>query len=370
MHATAGDADDYVNATSALQDFGVALVSLIGELLRDANVNIHSVDFRVKQKASASRKISGAGDRYADYADLHDLLGVRVITYFADEVDAAAAALVPEFDVDAANSVDKRAVLDPDRFGYLSLHYVAALSGRRSNLVEYKRFDGRKFELQIRSILQHAWAEIEHDLGYKATGSVPKETRRRFSRLAGLLELADDEFQRLRVDLAQYEDAVKAEINTGAGDLEVDQSTIYALIESGLFDDLSEGIAEIFPATVALRTPRVSVARMSEELTRLGVSRVEAVKSLVGDWAPYALSFARRWLADRPSGRSDSHRTVSRGIGLFYLVYALAAASDETVRSQWAASRMHADSTSLESRVLEVWKSVVDELGPPPSIPR
>jgi hypothetical protein len=61
-------------------------------------------------------------------------------------------------------------------------------------LVEYSTHTGVQFEVQIRSTLQHAWAEIEHDRGYKSEVEVARAVRRRFSRLAGLLELADYEF--------------------------------------------------------------------------------------------------------------------------------------------------------------------------------
>jgi ppGpp synthetase/RelA/SpoT-type nucleotidyltranferase len=53
--------------------------------------------------------------------------------------------------------------------------------------------------------LQHAWAEIEHDLGYKTALGVPRNVRRQFSRLAGLLEIADTEFASIRDRLSSYE---------------------------------------------------------------------------------------------------------------------------------------------------------------------
>jgi hypothetical protein len=63
---------------------------------------------------------------------------------------------------------------------------------------------GIKFEIQMRSSLQHTWAEIEHDLGYKSMYEVPREVRREFSRIAGLLELADESFVRIRSKIADY----------------------------------------------------------------------------------------------------------------------------------------------------------------------
>lgn len=364
MPAPVDDADEYGDATSTLDDFGVALASLISELLRDSGVNVHSVDFRVKARGSATRKIAGNGDRYAGFSDLHDLLGVRVITYFSDEVDSAAAVLVPEFDVDEDNSVDKRSALDPDRFGYLSLHYVASLTDKRSSLVEYRRFAGRQFELQIRSILQHAWAEIEHDLGYKASGTIPREARRRFSRLAGLLELADDEFQRLRVELAAYEKVVEATIVSDSSGLEVDQSTVHALIRSGVLDELSGAVARMFPAQLSPRFSRSFSARMAEELVSLGVDSIESVQSRISSWAPYAAEFARLWIPQE-RGESDISRSVHRGIGLFYLVYALAGASDDATRVRWAQER-RLNGADLAERVKDVWASVVEDLGSPP----
>ena len=75
------------------------------------------------------------------------------------------AALQDQFYIDEKNSVDKRKALGDREFGYLSLHRIAMVSPQRGKLIEYLRFKDEPFEIQIRSILQHAWAEIEHDLG-------------------------------------------------------------------------------------------------------------------------------------------------------------------------------------------------------------
>lgn len=134
-----------------------------------------------------------------------------------------------EFD-DGPNSVDKRKSTDPDRFGYASVHYVLSLKPSRAQLSEYRRFAGLKFELQIRSILQHAWAEIEHDLQYKTEQAVPKEIRRRFARLAGLLELADAEFVGLRGQIHEYQARVATQIRTVPDEVLIDCDSLRAFI--------------------------------------------------------------------------------------------------------------------------------------------
>jgi ppGpp synthetase/RelA/SpoT-type nucleotidyltranferase len=194
--------NDYDRATAGMQAFGLKLEGLIQSTLESNGVQVLSVMSRVKSKASVRRKLERP-DREGDISSLTDIPGIRIITFFRDDVDAVARLIEEEFLIDAERSVDKRAALEPDRFGYLSLHYIAQLNQNRSQLVEYSTYTGVRFEVQIRSILQHAWAEIEHDRGYKSEAEVPKTVRRRFSRLASLLELADDEFLGLRDELAR-----------------------------------------------------------------------------------------------------------------------------------------------------------------------
>lgn len=191
---------EYEKISSRIQEFRLVLERLIQALLEVEGIQIHSVTSRIKSKNSVLRKLQRPG-RVGGIDDLTDMLGVRIITYFQDDVDTVARLIEREFTIDRDNSVDKRALMDPDRFGYLSIHYVARLNLDRIALPEYRSYDNIRFEIQVRSILQHAWAEIEHDLGYKSESSVPREVRRRFSQLAGLLELADKEFLEIRKNL-------------------------------------------------------------------------------------------------------------------------------------------------------------------------
>ncbi|MBP2629718.1 MAG: hypothetical protein H6Q70_346 [Firmicutes bacterium] len=180
------------------QAFTDKMKALVEVILHKQNIPIHSIVSRTKTKYSLQNKIMNAGDKYDRLEKITDLAGVRIITYYEDQIDQIAKVIRQEFCVDEENSVDKRKMLAPDRFGYLSLHLIVKLPVERAQLPEYAQYKECKVEIQIRSILQHAWAEIEHDLEYKNQANVTDETRRHFSRLAGLLEFADLEFEKIR----------------------------------------------------------------------------------------------------------------------------------------------------------------------------
>jgi len=182
-------------------DFTNKMQELVTTLLLNQNVPIHSVVSRIKAESSLKSKIGSGRKKYSKIEDITDLCGLRVITYFEDDVDQVAEIIRKELAIDPIHSIDKRKILPANQFGYLSVHFVASLTSKQLQLSKYKKLKNLKIEIQICSILQHAWAEIEHDLEYKSQIAVSYDVRRRFSRLAGLLEIADLEFTKLRDDL-------------------------------------------------------------------------------------------------------------------------------------------------------------------------
>ncbi len=232
-------------------EFVVKVESLVAEILEKAGVRAHSITSRVKDRESLRKKVARPDKDYAELSDITDVAGVRIITYFEDDVDKVARDLETVFVVDRDNSIDRRKTLDPDRFGYLSLHHVASFGSNRTALLEYRKFIGMKVEIQTRSILQHAWAEMEHDLGYKSQESIPREVRRRFSRLAGLLEIADQEFRRLRDDLEQYREDVSQQIASDPQEVEINKDSLSAFIaESTTVARIDAAIASSYGVNV------------------------------------------------------------------------------------------------------------------------
>lgn len=297
-------------------DLASTAASLIEKILSPALVQVHSVTHRCKNRDSLVLKLAKEDKQYKDISDITDLAALRITTYFAEDVDLIAEIIEKEFLIDEDNSVDKRNRLDPDRFGYQSLHYIASIKSDRCQFIEYARFKSLSFEIQVRSILQHAWAEIEHDLGYKSAAGVPREIRRRFSRIAGLLELADDEFAAIRKELAAYKIKVSAEIQSKPESVEIDNVSLSALAESetSAVRKLSESIARLCGATLK-PTPEDKIDKTVESLRYINITTIASLEKIIHDKLPSILKFAEIWLED------SKYDEIGNMIGLFYLAY-------------------------------------------------
>jgi ppGpp synthetase/RelA/SpoT-type nucleotidyltranferase len=136
--------------------------------------------------------------------EITDLAGIRIIALFEKEIHQISDIIKDLFKIDYKRSEDKSDLLDADKMGYKSIHYIAELNEDKIYATELENFAGLKFEIQIRSILQHAWAEIEHDRNYKFKGKLPKHLQRRFYALAGMLEIADREFNTLSEEVETF----------------------------------------------------------------------------------------------------------------------------------------------------------------------
>ncbi|MEU0532965.1 GTP pyrophosphokinase [Amycolatopsis tolypomycina] len=324
------NADSYDETVSGLDSLGHLITHLLGVLLSNRGMNVHSINYRVKEQQSALQKIVKKAHRYSEYSNLTDLLGIRIITYFEDDVDVVARLIEEEFRVDDENSVDKRGILDSDRFGYLSVHYVLELSDSRSCLVEYSNYQGIKFEVQVRSILQHAWAEIEHDLGYKSSGALPRALKRRFSRLAGLLEIADSEFRQLRDAASDYAREASESIEARPSSLGLDQTTIRLHLSThSQMEELDVAVANALGADRAPKVRRSYLARQAMLLRDLGIEHIDMLNEVVANRFDEIVEFARAFISLEEGGSGALIKlTVPPGIAYGYLVYLLI--SDES----------------------------------------
>ena len=307
----------YESSSQTYSSFASKLRLLLEELL-GSNLQLHSVTARSKSFESLAGKLERGDGKYRTLSDITDLVGVRVITYLHDDVDKVASILAHEFSVDPDNSVDKRALHDPDRFGYMSLHSVLRLNDGRARLAEYRTYLEIPFEVQIRSILQHTWAEIEHDLGYKSTAAIPVAVRRRFSRLAGLLELADLEFAGIRDELTSYRADVQQQISRGPSSAPLDQTSLATFLSSSeIVSQMDRKIAAHQEAKLGAVDDKY-VGTLSVRLQGGGVSNLVQLEELILSHQAETVAFAFEWM-------QQPREILPAGISLFYLGYVLAA---------------------------------------------
>jgi hypothetical protein len=165
---------------------------------------------------------------------------MRSSTLDTEDVDKVAAPVDRLFEVDWENSVDKRKLLEVDSFGYLSLHYIC-----KDPAFPYR------FEVQMRTILQHAWANMNHDTGYKTGVEVPTEYLRNMNRLAGMLELVDEQFSRIRTEINDYRRQVQSLVASGRlEEVPLDGDSYRSFLQLGPFDPLNRRIASVNQAEI------------------------------------------------------------------------------------------------------------------------
>jgi putative GTP pyrophosphokinase len=233
----------YSENKSKFEQLGKKVESIIKELILDNDISIHEIYSRAKEISSFSKKIEG--DKYTDPINqIMDCSGIRVIAYVESDLDKISKIIIDNFEIDNENSVNKTTALGIDKVGYRSIHYIAKLRTDRLKLPEYKKFKDFVFEIQIRTILQHAWAEIEHDKDYKFSGELPSHLKRRFKVLAGVLELADREFNEIANAIDNYSFAVNDETQKGELNIEIDSTSLQTYLDFKLSDLISKDLLD------------------------------------------------------------------------------------------------------------------------------
>lgn len=205
--------------------------NILTEIFNSKNINYHIVNSRSKDIDSFREKINN--EKYDNPIEqIKDLAGIRIITYVEDEVEIVCKLIEEIFNIDKEHSLDKSTELGIDKVGYKSVHFVASLKDDRLKLPEYKIFENRFFEIQVRTILQHAWAEIEHDRNYKFSGKLPNEINRRFKLLAGSLEISDREFNNISREIDEISKEVETRTKKGNLNFALSSTSVKQFLET------------------------------------------------------------------------------------------------------------------------------------------
>jgi len=274
--------EEYLENRPVYEKMKEVVTSAINTKIAELGIYVNAVEARVKAQDSLAGKLRLKGYKYNSITDLTDILGLRVITFYSDEVDKIAALAESLFDIDWQNSVDKRKMHELDSFGYMSLHFICRIPKSLCYDPDMPLLNEIRFELQMRTVLQHVWATMNHDTGYKSGMKVPVEHLRSLNCIAGMLELVDEQFSKIRKEIADYRRKVQGLVASGTfDDVPLDSDTWNSYLTLQPFKKLVDKVASLNLAEVY----HDSMVRYVEVFSKIGFKTLGDVEKMKNDYS-------------------------------------------------------------------------------------
>lgn len=192
---------EFKRLATEYSDLANHLKTNIGQLLKDNSIEISELTHRVKSLDSFIDKIERK--KYQNpFDEIEDICGLRIVCYYPSDIEKINTIIKSEFYI--IEDSNKTAELENDRFGYRSYHFIATINKEWEKIPVFKGLSGYKFEIQVRTILMHAWASINHKLQYKHEDDIAPKLKRDLFRLSALVEMADEQFDKVRQEKNEY----------------------------------------------------------------------------------------------------------------------------------------------------------------------
>lgn len=220
------DIEKYIDtAIKKHQLIAPTVAEILKNILKKEKIDYLSINYRVKDKQSSLEKIKRKS--YNDPLNqITDFSGIRIIAYLENDIKNIKSILEKAFSIKEEHSSNKNELLSSNKIGYRSIHLVASLGKNRAELAEYSGIHNEVFEIQIRTVLQHAWAELSHDRNYKFKKKLPIEIERKLNLFAGLLEIADNGFCEISDAIDKYAQEITGKITENSEDIEIDSISL------------------------------------------------------------------------------------------------------------------------------------------------
>jgi putative GTP pyrophosphokinase len=190
----------FISLRSSYEQLASEAAYILEKRLREAKIEFSAVTHRAKTEESLREKLTIKSD-YNSLEEITDLAGVQIVYLYSDDFETIREIISKEFEV--IETVDKLSDRGVNKFGYVAVHFIVRL-GDKSSGARYDDLKSLKCEIQVRTVLQDAWAIINHHLTYKREKDVPTPLLRKVNSLAGLLETADYQFDYIRLERKQY----------------------------------------------------------------------------------------------------------------------------------------------------------------------
>lgn len=195
----------FIEQRANYEQLCIEIAYILSKRFKDREIEISAVTWRAKTLKSFLEKIERK--KYDDpFKAITDFAGVRVVCLYLTDIKKIEEIVGQEFEV--VEKVDKLTEKGADKFGYGAVHFIAKI-GRGSSGARYDDLKDLVCEIQVRTVLQDAWAIIDHHLVYKNESDVPTPLQRKLNSLAGLFETADDQFEHIRLERSSYLEVVR-----------------------------------------------------------------------------------------------------------------------------------------------------------------
>lgn len=274
--------NEYYQNIDVYQKLQSDVRGIIANLLDENHIKISNMTLRIKSEEALKNKIISKS-KYDHLSEITDVLGCRIITLFEPDVERIFEALKETFDIVEVVDKRKKHRVNHIEFGYTSLHVVAQFTESRCELIEYKKYKNIQFEIQIRTVLQHAWAEVEHGLGYKSFYEPPMEIKRKLNRLAATLEILDEEFEAIREDILEYQSSLEKEEKVLKTDINKESLVAY-MNTSPVIQEIISVIAEKYHYRI---TRDASLISQQKIITKLNFNGYQYIHELNDDIIRY-----------------------------------------------------------------------------------
>jgi putative GTP pyrophosphokinase len=184
-------------------------------LLRREKIKIYTIQSRVKDFDRFEAKFRNK--KYHDPEDMIDFAGLRIVCYLLSDTELVSGMMQDNFEI--LKREDKTN-------GYKAIHLDSTLGQERTVLPDYEEFVGLKFEIQVATILQHAYAEIEHDRKYKRDDVLPGRFHDKFDLISSTLVKCDEDLEQLTREIDKYEDEQFKRVDKNKLDIPIDSPSL------------------------------------------------------------------------------------------------------------------------------------------------
>jgi len=186
------------------ENLGKVVCAVIKDKITDYEL-LPEIQYRTKELLSIIKKVKKKqSQKEYSYHHLKDKLGIRIICSFQEDMK-----IIDEFLREFFTIKDveyKQENLDFDKLDYVSNHYDVQVNLGVNEFKKHTDLGDFIFEIQVRTLNQHAWSNTAHSLSYKQEKDLPPNLKRKVYRLLSLYELADDEFSSVNKALKEYRD--------------------------------------------------------------------------------------------------------------------------------------------------------------------